>query len=410
MRHLPAAPLGQLLRRFAAVGCLASLVDVVVLVVLRQGLDLPVALADAIAVTLAAGLSYLLHRSVTIADDPYTRWVSQPRAFLAVTAIAGAIDVVLVTAAVSVLEAGTAGLIVIKVLVLGVAAVVRVSGYRLVLLTQMRRALAQPSRREPPPGEARLSVIVPAYEEEPRIAGTVEALRAALAPLGAGATEVIVVDDGSTDGTAAAASAAGAEVVRLPANRGKGGAVRAGMLAARGRTVAYTDADLAYPPEQLLLLVDRVEAGWDVVVGSRRHVDARTVVRTRRIRVLSGRAFNVLTALVLLGGHRDTQCGLKAFRSDVAGILFRKGCLDGFAFDVELFHMAERYRLSVVEVPVELAETSGTTVRVLVDAVKMVRDLLRVRRRAGRGGYDLTAEERRELGMSAPAGLDPAAG
>ena len=134
-----------------------------------------------------------------------------------------------------------------------------------------------------------------------------------------GGLEVVVVDDGSTDGTARRGPLAGADqVIVLPVNRGKGAAVRAGMLAARGRTLAFTDADLSYSPDHLVDLLEQVESGWDVVVGSRRHDDTTTLVRARRVREIGGRAINLLTRLVLLGKYRDTQCGLKAFRSDVA--------------------------------------------------------------------------------------------
>ena len=111
----------------------------------------------------------------------------------------------------------------------------------------------------------------------------VRRLRAELEPLAAdGGLEILVVDDGSTDGTAAEAAAAGATVVVHPENRGKGAAVRSGVLVARGRTIVFTDADLAYPPDQIAGLVDLVEEGWDVVVGSRRHTDTTTLVRARR--------------------------------------------------------------------------------------------------------------------------------
>ncbi|HEX4979171.1 MAG TPA: glycosyltransferase family 2 protein, partial [Acidimicrobiales bacterium] len=122
------------------------------------------------------------------------------------------------------------------------------------------------------PGDRRLTVVIPAYQEGARAGEAVHALRRALGPVvSGGGLEIVVVDDGSTDRTADAARAAGADrVLVLPRNRGKGAAVRAGVLAASGRTIAYTDADLSYPPEQILGLVQLVEEGWDVVVGSRR--------------------------------------------------------------------------------------------------------------------------------------------
>jgi hypothetical protein len=108
---------------------------------------------------------------------------------------------------------------------------------------------------------------------------------------------------------------------------------------------------------------------------------------------VSGRLFNLLTATVLLGQYRDTQCGLKGFRSDVGRLLFSHTKLDRFAFDVEVLHLVERYRLSLTEVPVVLVRAPGSTVRVGLDALRMLRDLFRVRRWAGLGAYDLEPGE-----------------
>ena len=242
-----------------------------------------------------------------------------------------------------------------------------------------------------PPGadRPRLSVVVPAYGEERRIAATVATLRAALAPPSeAGTVEVIVVDDGSRDETARRAAEAGADqVIRLPVNRGKGAAVRAGVLGAHGSTIVFTDADLSYPPAQVLRLRDEVECGWDVVVGSRKHVGTRTLVRSGRLRELSGRVFNLFARTVLERPFSDTQCGLKGFHRDAAHRLFGLAVIDGFAFDVELLWLAERLGLATEEVPVELASAEGSTVRLSVDALRMLRDLIGLRRRARAGAY-----------------------
>ena len=236
----------------------------------------------------------------------------------------------------------------------------------------------------------RLSVVVPAFGEQERIGETVARLRRAVDL--DGGVEIVVVDDGSSDDTAGAAGQAGADqVLRLAVNKGKGAAVRAGMLRARGQVRAFTDADLAYSPQQLIRLVKEVEAGWDMVVGSRRHVDTTTLVRARRLREVSGRAFSVLTRLVLLREVRDTQCGLKAFSAHAAEALFSRSRLDGFAFDVELFYLAERYGFRVREVPVELANSDVSSVSVGWDGVRMLRDLLRIRRWAATGSYDVEA-------------------
>lgn len=244
------------------------------------------------------------------------------------------------------------------------------------------------SPRPSPPGDLRLSVVVPAYQEEARIAASVRRIAETVAPVdAAGGVEVVVVDDGSSDATAAQAGAAGGRVVRLDRNRGKGAAVRAGMLAARGRAVAFVDADLAYPPEQVLALLAEVESGSDVVVGNRRHPASTALAREPWLRRLSGRAFNVLAALVVLGRPRDTQCGCKAFRSDAARLIFSQTRVDGFAFDVEVFHLAERQGLRVTEVPVTVTSVTGSTVRVGLDALRMVRDLVRIRRWSRSGAY-----------------------
>ena len=250
----------------------------------------------------------------------------------------------------------------------------------------MRRAASEaPSRPRPPvPGRRRLSVVVPAYREERRIATTVSVLRAGLGA----ETEIVIVDDGSDDATADRAAEAGADrVIRFPANQGKGAAVRAGMLAATGSSVVFTDADLSYAPAEVLRVRDELERGWDVVVGSRRHIGTRALMRSGRLRELSGRVFNLFTRLVLPRAFGDTQCGLKGFHAEAARRVFVLSRVDGFAFDVEILRIAEDQGLAVTEVPVALSTTEGSTVHLEVDAVRMVRDLLRIRARAAAGGY-----------------------
>ncbi len=388
------------LRRFAAVGLLVTAIDLGLLVVLARAFDVPVVVADIAALTAAAAASFVLNRIITFADDPFVRWVNLPVAFVVTAAVAGAVDVLVLQTLVSTstLDNGL-GLVWVKLPALALAAVVRWWAYRSVLFTVVRRDLGERVPRPPAPGDRRLSVVVPTFEEEARIASTVARLRRELADLAsAGGLEIVVVDDGSADATAEAARTAGADqVVVQPANRGKGAAVRAGMAVARGRTLAFTDADLAYAPAQLVDLVEEVEAGWDVVVGSRKHTDTTTLVRARRVREIGGRVINLLTHAVLLGQYRDTQCGIKAFRSDVARLLFAKARVDGFAFDVELFHLVERYRLSLTEVPVTVENSPRSTVKVVRDARRLMRDLIRVRGGAARGWYDPSPGELESL-------------
>ena len=236
----------------------------------------------------------------------------------------------------------------------------------------------------------RLSVVVPAFSEEAVIAATVKDLRAGLEPLvGEGGLEVVVVDDGSPDATAARATGAGADrVIRLFPHRGKGAAVRAGVEVAGGTVVAFCDADLSYGPAQVGRLLERIEAGWDVAVGSRRHVDTVTLVRARRIREVTGRVFSALTAFSVLDRRHDTQCGVKAFSAPAARRIFGRARVDGFAFDVEVFVIAGRAGLSLVEVPVELSNSGASSVRIGRDTLRMLRDVARVWWWARSGAYD----------------------
>jgi dolichyl-phosphate beta-glucosyltransferase len=402
----------NLLRRFTLVGTTVTVIDVALLVLLREVAGWPVWAADALAVLAATLLSWCLHELVTFPDDPTRRWYQRPGPYVRTASLALVVDVAVITALDALLAPGWWGpLLVIKAVSLFVAFLVRMANYRHAMFESVRGHQSEPADRPSPPGDVRLSVVVPAFREGDRIADSIRRIRSDLAELqGSGDLEIVVVDDGSDDDTAEQAERAGADrVVRQPANRGKGAAVRAGVLAAGGRAVAFTDADLSYAPRQILRLLEGVESGWDVVVGSRQHVQTRTVVRAGRLREVGGRVINLLTGFVLLGRYRDTQCGLKAMRSDVGRLVFSHARIDGFAFDVEVFHLVERYRLSLLEVPVEVVNSSRSTVSVARDALRLVRDLFRIRRWARIGRYET---DRGELPGSAggpPAGRVPEA-
>jgi dolichyl-phosphate beta-glucosyltransferase len=381
----------NLLRRITLVGTTATVVDVVLFVVLASSVGWPVWWADAAAVAVATAVSWCLHAWVTFPDDPSRGWFERLGTYLSTAVTALLVDVAVVSFLYWWLEPGWwLAYLVIKAPALAAAFAARMITYRDTMFVSVRDVQGEPAPRPPAPGRRRLSVVVPAYREADRIAETVAEIRVALAELDrAGELEIVVVDDGSPDDTADRAEAAGADVVvRSTPNRGKGAAVRQGVLAAGGRTVAFTDADLSYAPDQLLRLLDGVEAGWDVVVGSRQHVETRTVVRAGRLREVGGRIINLLTGIVLLGRYRDTQCGLKAMRSDVGRVIFGHAHIDGFAFDVEVFHLVERYRFTLLEVPVEVVNSSRSTVNVARDAVRLVRDLFRIRRWGRIGLYE----------------------
>ncbi|HBU04371.1 MAG TPA: hypothetical protein DEA70_07780 [Acidimicrobiaceae bacterium] len=366
-------------RRFALAGIGATVVDVGVAVgLVSAGLGrLP---AGGTALVIAAIVSRILHARYTLRGDQLDRWIRQPPVFATVAVIAGVVDLA-VFLGLSSFAAFPA-----KCVAVAISAVIRGLSHRLVLFRVVRREQSIPMRRPAPDGEVRVSVVVPAYSEEARIADTVARIRSEL-DVYAGDLEIVVVDDGSPDGTADAARRAGADqVVVQPQNLGKGAAVRAGVLAARGRTIAFTDADLAYSPHQLVSFVKAIEGGYDVAIGNRHHADTDTLAGTSAVRSFGSRVVNMATSLMLLGNYRDTQCGCKAFRVD-AGRIVMGGTIDGFAFDIEVLHLVERYGLSMIELPVEVVNSDTSTVRALRDGVGVLLDILRIRRLSQKARY-----------------------
>jgi dolichyl-phosphate beta-glucosyltransferase len=232
-----------------------------------------------------------------------------------------------------------------------------------------------------------LTLILPCYNEAERLPGTLGAYLDRLSRV-PGQVEVLVVDDGSTDATFAVASAIAAgdarvRVLRTEPNHGKGFAVRAGMLTGHGELVVFTDADGSYGPGD----VERVAAalaGAPVVIGSR---DLRSSDGSPT-RQLASKLFNLAIRALLGLPFRDTQCGLKGFRRQAALEVFGRARIDGFAFDVEVLYLARRLGLPVAEVEVRAQERDGSKVRVVVDAVHMLREALMVRRADAAGAYD----------------------
>ena len=381
-------------QRFAVVGVIATLVDLAVLVPLIRRWGFDAFTADLVSVSIATVVSLLLHRLVTLANSPTRRWFEEYVGSYLTTLVGSlAVDVVVFTAFTRALDVQSVhGLVISKVVALAAAVLMRATAYRSVLAAVVLSDQSSPSTPPPLPADRpRLSVVIPAYDEADRIGHTLDEVHRQLAGVAKrGGVEVIVVDDGSTDDTTGRAAAAGADrVVTLPENQGKGAAVRAGMQVATGSTRVFLDADLAYSPDQVLSMLKLTEAGWDVVVGSRKHTATATLVQAGRLRQLGSLAINVLSSVVLLGRYRDTQCGLKAFRSEAAEAIFPLTRIDRFALDIEVLYLVERQRLSLCEVPVQVANSEQSTVRVVRDTARLLRDLFRIRIFARNGDYDV---------------------
>jgi glycosyltransferase involved in cell wall biosynthesis len=224
-----------------------------------------------------------------------------------------------------------------------------------------------------------LSVVVPAFNEEKRLAGTLSGVKNYLAGRDC---EVIVVDDGSSDHTAEVAERFGCRVVKHPRNLGKGAAVKTGVLASKGDLVLVTDADLAAPIAELPKLEAALEKGADIAVGSREAPGAK-VVRISFKRKLAGKVFNLLVRVLTGLPYRDTQCGFKLFRKGAAEVLFSLSECKGYCFDVEILFFARELGLKVEEVGVSWADVPGSKVRLLRDSLRTFRELLEVRNAAG---------------------------
>jgi dolichyl-phosphate beta-glucosyltransferase len=213
-----------------------------------------------------------------------------------------------------------------------------------------------------------LSVVIPAFNEAKRIPPTLETITAFLRAQTLKIAEIIVVNDGSTDATAALVRAFAAKhpEIRLlenPGNRGKGYSVRHGVLAANGQWVLTTDADLSSPIHECSRLAQAALAsGRAIAIGSRALDRALIGVRQPALREWCGRAFNLCVRMVTGLPHKDTQCGFKLFRRDVARLVFSRQQLDGFSFDVEDLFVAQRLGYPAVEVAVRWNNAEGTKV------------------------------------------------
>lgn len=221
-----------------------------------------------------------------------------------------------------------------------------------------------------------LSVVIPAYNEEHRLGPTIARVREYLGAQPY-SSEIIVVDNASRDRTAEVAHAAQAPVIAEP-RRGKGAAVRTGMLAGRGEYLLFSDADLSTPIEEVGKLLARLREGYDIAIASRALPGSNLVKHQPWHRELVGRMGNLLVRLVAVPGIADTQCGFKLFPRDVAHRIFRVMRLTGAAFDVEVLFVARKHGLRIAEVPVTWIDSPDTRFNRLTDSLDAVKDLARI--------------------------------
>lgn len=240
---------------------------------------------------------------------------------------------------------------------------------------------------------ASISIVIPAYNEERRLPGTLTSILGYLGSRDWAGWEIVVVNDGSKDATAAvaaqfAAAHPGIRILENPGNRGKGYSVRHGMLEANGEWVLFTDSDLSAPIEELDKLVAAArEQGASVAIGSRA-LDRRLIeVHQSPFREVAGRIFNLLMRAATGLRFADTQCGFKLFERRAAQEVFRRQRIERWGFDAELLFIARRLGYKTIEVPVRWSHSEGTKVSMFGDSLNMFLDLLRIRRNQLLGRY-----------------------
>ncbi|MDI6794276.1 MAG: glycosyltransferase family 2 protein, partial [bacterium] len=243
-----------------------------------------------------------------------------------------------------------------------------------------------------------LSVVIPAFNEKRRIVPTLRKIRRYLETQGF-LYEIIVVDDGSTDGMAAAIKkeqeGRHLRLLKNDINRGKGYSVRKGMLAASGELILFSDADLSTPIEEVEKLLQYLANGRDIAIGSRALSESKLIVPQNWCRQTAGRTFNLLVQTLALRGIKDTQCGFKLFTRRAARMIFSRQRFDGFGFDVEVLYLGKKLGFKIAEVPVKWLNSPGSKVHILNDSTKMFLDLFRLRVNDLLGQYTITPQHLR---------------
>lgn len=227
-----------------------------------------------------------------------------------------------------------------------------------------------------------ISIVVPAYNEQWRIPATLISIIDYFDARGT-EYEVIVVNDGSKDDTVAIVQKfekirTQVRLISLSRNRGKGEAVKSGMLNAHGKYVLFCDADGATPIQEFERLKKAIDNGAQVAFGSRAMLSSETEVKTVWYRKIIGRTFNLFVNTLLIGEVKDTQCGFKLFTKQSARFLFERQILEGFAFDVEILYLAKKAGMQIQEVAVNWQNVAGSKVNLVVDSTKMFLELFKV--------------------------------
>jgi len=230
----------------------------------------------------------------------------------------------------------------------------------------------------------KLSIIIPAFNEENRLPDTLREAHAWLTAHIGDTFEILLVDDGSSDATCdkvreLMGDMPELKLLRQPANRGKGAAVRRGMLQASGDIRLFMDADHSTHINEVEKVLPAIHAGADVVVASRQHPESDIPQRQSWLREHMGMVFNLLMRAMVGLNMQDTQCGFKAFTAKAAEAVFSRQKLDGFSFDVEILFLAHRQGLRTVEIPVRWVNEANSKVRMLLDPIRMFADLIRIR-------------------------------
>ncbi len=221
----------------------------------------------------------------------------------------------------------------------------------------------------------KISIIIPAYNEEKRLPRTLRKIKEFLKKKDWD-WEIVVVDDGSSDSSARIARKEGAKVLRKEKNEGKGAAVKEGMLQAEGDFLFFTDADLSTPVEEIERFIPYLEDRYDIVIGSRALPDSQIIVHQNWGREKMGKIFNFLVRLFFSLPYRDTQCGFKGFRREVAKDIFSQLQTPGFSFDVEVLILAKERGYRVKELGVQWANSSESRVKIFSSPLSMLKELL----------------------------------